>query len=142
MTGDPMDLPHASVTIKVPFYDVDLMAVAWHGHYVKYFEIARCSLLDKINYNYKQMKESGYSWPVIDIRVRYFRPALLGQEIEVLANIAEYELRLKIDYLIRDAVSGAKLTKGHTVQVAVDQRSGELLLGSPPVLYEKLGLDA
>ncbi len=142
MTGDSMKLPSASVTIQIPFHDVDLMAVAWHGHYVKYFELARGALLDKINYNYKEMKESGYSWPVIDLRIRYAKPACFGQEIEVVASLAEYELRLKIDYLVRDAVSGARLTKGHTIQVAVDQRSGELLLGSPPVLYEKLGLKA
>jgi acyl-CoA thioester hydrolase len=142
MTGDSMKLPSASVTIQIPFHDVDLMAVAWHGHYVKYFELARGALLDKINYNYKEMKESGYSWPVIDLRIRYAKPARFGQKVEIVASLAEYELRLKIDYLVRDAVSGTRLTKGHTIQVAVDQRSGELLLGSPPVLYEKLGLKA
>jgi len=142
MTGDRMQLPSASVTIQIPFYDVDLMAVAWHGHYVKYFEIARGALLDKVNYNYREMKESGYSWPVIDLRIRYAKPAHFGQEVEVVASLAEYDLRLKIDYLIRDAVSGTRLTKGHTIQVAVDQRTGEMLLGSPPVLYEKLGLEA
>ena len=137
-----MKLPNTSVAIQIPFHDVDLMAVAWHGHYVKYFEIARCALLDKIDYNYKEMKESGYSWPVIDLRIRYAKPARLGQTIEVVASLTEYELRLKIDYLIRDPVSRTRLTKGHTIQVAVDQRSGELLLGSPPVLYEKLGITA
>lgn len=141
MTGDRMQLPSASVTIQIPFHDVDLMAVAWHGHYVKYFEIARGALLDKVNYNYREMKESGYSWPVIDLRIRYAKPAHFGQEVEVVASLAEYDLRLKIDYLIRDAASGTRLTKGHTIQVAVDQRTGEMLLGSPPVLYEKLGLE-
>lgn len=29
----------AEVLIEVPFHDVDVMKVAWHGHYVKYFEI-------------------------------------------------------------------------------------------------------
>lgn len=28
--------------IDVPFFDVDSMNIAWHGHYVKYLEIARC----------------------------------------------------------------------------------------------------
>ena len=36
-----------SVEIEIPFHDVDMMEVAWHGHYVKYFEIARCALLDQ-----------------------------------------------------------------------------------------------
>lgn len=137
-----MTLPDASVTIQVPFHDVDLMAVAWHGHYAKYFELARDALLDKINYNYQEMKQSGYSWPIVDLKIRYAKPARFGQKLLVVANLAEYELRLKINYVIRDAVSGTRLTKGHTIQVAVDQHSGELLLGSPAVLYEKLGITA
>lgn len=36
----------AEVEMTVPFHDVDMMEVAWHGHYVKYFELARCALLD------------------------------------------------------------------------------------------------
>ena len=40
-----------SVEIEIPFHDVDMMEVAWHGHYVKYFEIARCALLDQFDYN-------------------------------------------------------------------------------------------
>jgi acyl-CoA thioesterase FadM len=33
-------------------FDVDTMNVVWHGHYVKYLEVARCALLDKIGHNY------------------------------------------------------------------------------------------
>ena len=31
----------AEVELEVEFHDVDAMEVAWHGHYVKYFERAR-----------------------------------------------------------------------------------------------------
>lgn len=34
-------LPASDVFIDIPFFDVDVMGVAWHGHYVKYLEIAR-----------------------------------------------------------------------------------------------------
>jgi acyl-CoA thioester hydrolase len=86
------------------------------------------------------MKESGYSWPIIELKTRYIKPVTFGQDIIVRARLAEYELRLKIDYLITDAASGARLTKGHTVQVAVDMERRELLLTSPPVLLAKLGV--
>lgn len=33
----------AEIELQVPFFDVDMMEVVWHGHYVKYFEEARCS---------------------------------------------------------------------------------------------------
>ncbi len=66
----------ASVDVEVPFHDVDAMNVAWHGHYVKYFEIARCALLRRFDYDYPQMQASGYLWPIVDCHLKYIRPAL------------------------------------------------------------------
>jgi acyl-CoA thioester hydrolase len=37
---------HSDTRILVPFFDIDTMNVVWHGHYVKYLEVARCALLD------------------------------------------------------------------------------------------------
>ncbi|WP_066017331.1 acyl-CoA thioesterase [Endozoicomonas atrinae] len=131
-----------SVVIRVPFHDVDMMEVAWHGHYLKYFEIARCALLDRIAYNYMEMKESGFAWPVVDLRVKYVRPARFGQDIRVTATVLEYENRLVLEYLIEDVATGVKLTRGKTTQVAVSIDTGEMQLVSPPVLWEKLGIAA
>jgi len=60
---------------QVQFFDLDPMEIVWHGHYVKYLEIVRGVLLDVIDYNYAQMKASGYVWPVIDLHLRYIAPA-------------------------------------------------------------------
>lgn len=135
-------LVSASVTLQVPFHDVDMMCVAWHGHYIKYFEVARCALLDQIQYNYPEMKDSGYAWPVVDLKVKYVRPAQFGQTIKVTCQLQEYENRLVLSYLITDPETNEKLTKGETTQVAVDMATGELQLVSPAVLLEKLGIAA
>ena len=37
---------------------------------------------------------------------------------------------------------GVRLTRGHSIQVAVDVASGEMLYASPPVLLERLGVSA
>lgn len=128
----------AEVHIDVPFHDVDSMGIVWHGHYAKYFEIARCALLDRLGYNYNQMLESGFGWPVIDMRIRYAQPLRFEQKIKVRADLVEYENRLKIDYQVLDAQSGKRLTKGYSVQVAVDISNGEMLFASPPVVAEKI----
>lgn len=128
------------VDILIPFHDVDMMSIVWHGHYIKYFEIARCALLDKINYNYQQMLESYYAWPVVDLKVRYIKPAKFGNLIKVHAKLVEYENRLKINYLVTDYTSGQTLSKGHTIQVAVDMRNEEMCFVSPDILFEKLGV--
>ena len=130
----------AEVQIKIPFHDVDSAGIVWHGHYAKYFEIARCELLDSFGYSYAAMVESGYGWPVIDMHLRYVRQALFGQTISVRATLKEWEHRLRIDYLIRDAGSGERMTKGNTVQVAVELKTMEMQLASPRVLLERLGI--
>lgn len=126
----------AEVEILVLFFDVDSMDVVWHGHYVKYFEVARCALLERIGHNYQQMREAGYAWPIIDVQLRYMRGARFNQRIIVRADLVEWENRLKINYLIRDADSGERMTRGSTVQVAVEMASREMLLASPRVFVD------
>ncbi|MDQ1831285.1 acyl-CoA thioesterase [Massilia scottii] len=130
----------AETEMQVQFFDLDPMQIVWHGNYVKYLEVARCTLLDKIDYNYEQMKASGFAWPVIDMNLRYIGPAVFAQRLTLRAEIVEYENRLKIDYLISDAASGKRLNRASTTQVAVDIASGEMCFMSPPVLFEKLGV--
>ncbi len=130
----------AEAEIQVQFFDLDPMQVVWHGHYVKYLEVARCALLDAIDYNYTQMKASGYAWPVIDMRLRYIDAATFGQRLKLRADIVEWENRLKIDYLITDAASGRRLLRGSTTQVAVDMITREMCFVSPAVLFQKLGI--
>lgn len=136
----PRDDWSATIDIQVPFHDVDLMGIVWHGHYVRYFEIARCELFERLNYNYYDMKASGFAWPVIDVRIRYPGSPVFGEKIKVTAKIAEWENRLKVDYEIRNA-QGKRITRGYTVQVAVDMTSQEMCLESPAILLEKLGIN-
>ncbi|NHZ63075.1 acyl-CoA thioesterase [Massilia genomosp. 1] len=138
--GAPPSRWFAETGMQVQFFDLDPMQIVWHGNYVKYLEVARCALLDKIGYNYEQMKASGFAWPVIDMNLRYIGPAVFGQRLTLRAEIVEYENRLKIDYLITDTASGKRLNRASTTQVAVDIASGEMCFMSPPVLFEKLGV--
>ncbi|MDY0873331.1 acyl-CoA thioesterase [Dongia rigui] len=128
----------ASCEIVAQFYDIDPMEVVWHGNYVRYFEQARGLLLDRIDYNYAQMAESGFLWPIVDMRVKYVRPVRYRQLIVVEATLVEYENRLKIDYRCKDAASGEILTKAHTVQLAVNAVTHELSLESPEILLNKV----
>ena len=128
----------AEVIIEVPFHDVDAMNVVWHGYYLKYFEIARCKLLDQFDYNYRQMQASGYLWPVIESHVKYVQGIQFQQKIRVRAILKEWETRLKIEYVIFDNETGQRLAKGYTTQVAVDIQSKAMCFQSPKILFERL----
>jgi acyl-CoA thioester hydrolase len=94
----------------------------------------------KIDYNYPQMRASGYLWPVIDLQVRFAASARFGDVLKLRAEIVEWENRLKIEYLISAAATGKRLTRATTTQVAVEIVTGEMCFASPPVLFEKLGV--
>jgi acyl-CoA thioester hydrolase len=128
----------AQVEVEVPFHEVDPLGVAWHGHYLKYFEVARCALLRSSDYDYPRMRESGYVWPIVECRLKYVRPARYGQRLSVTATLREWENRMRIEYLVRDAGTGERLTRGSTTQVAVELASGELQFVSPRALTERL----
>lgn len=130
----------AEVTLKVPFHDVDMMGVVWHGNYFRYFEIAREALLNQFDYGYRQMRDSGYVWPVVDSRVKYRDVLTFEQTFMVRATLEEYENRLKIGYQLFDASSGKRTTTAYTIQVAVEAESKEMCFVSPQVLFDRIGV--
>lgn len=126
--------------LKIPFFDIDPLEIVWHGHYAKYFEIARGDLMDQMNYNILEMRQSGYAWPIIDLRIKYLHSATYNQEISIETTLIEYYNRLKIRYIVRDEKTQKKLTKAETIQVAVDLKTKEMCFVSPMILFEKLGV--
>lgn len=127
----------SKIEIETQFYDLDPMGVVWHGNYARFFEQARCRLLDEIDYNYAQMEASGYMWPVVDMRIKYVRPLKFPQKVTVTATLDDYDNRLKISYVIADE-DNVVLTKATTTQVAVDMKTEELCLESPAALTDKV----
>ena len=128
----------ATVELRVPFHDVDPAAMAWHGHYPRYLESARCALLEHIGYSYAAMADSGYLWPIVDLGIRYRRPLRYDQSFAVAARLVEWEYRLRIDYRLSDLASGELLAEARTDQIAVNRESGDWLVGSPQVLLDRV----
>jgi acyl-CoA thioester hydrolase len=128
------------IELEPAFYDIDPMDVVWHGHYAKFLELARAALMNRLGFGYQEMRDAGFAFPIIELFIRYAQPLRLGQRVCVMARIVEWESRLKVNYEIRDAGSRRRLTKAHTVQVAVNARNGELCYVCPKILWEKLGV--
>lgn len=117
--------------LEIPFFDVDSMHIVWHGHYVKYLEIARCAFLDKIGYNYLEMERYGYGWPIVKLNIKYIKPARFTQKIQIECLLTEYESCLSCDYIIRDATTGQKIAQASTMQVPVSIENGEMQFQTP-----------
>jgi acyl-CoA thioester hydrolase len=128
----------AEVTLTTSFQDADPMGVIYHGNYFRFFEEARRLLMEIIGYNYREMESSGYVWPVIDSYVKYLKAIPYNHQIRITASLTEWENRLRVDYVIYDATSGVRMTKGYTRQVAVELTNQEMCFASPQLFLDKL----
>jgi acyl-CoA thioester hydrolase len=128
----------ACVICRAEFYDLDPMQIVWHGNYTKFMEQARSALMDRIGYNYEEMRQSDFAWPIVDLRIKYIKPVRWGEPIRVEATLIEYENRLKVDYKIHNVATGALLTKATTIQLAVRVSTEELSFVCPAVLTDKV----
>src|SRR3569833_802188 len=128
----------AEVEVEVPFHDVDLAGVVWHGHYMKYLENARWAVMNRIGFGLDAMLESGFIWPVVSLEVKYKRAARYGERLRVLASMIEWDAKLVLNYLILDANVGTRIGRAQTTQVAVDRKTGTLQLVSPACLTDRV----
>ncbi|MGF1729132.1 acyl-CoA thioesterase [Photobacterium kasasachensis] len=128
----------AEVTLVTSFNDADPMGIVYHGNYFRFFEEARRVLMEKLQYGYREMKVSGYTWPVIDAQIKYIRAIPFNHEIRVIATLVEWENRLRVNYVIQDAKTGERMSRAHTVQVAVGVDDDEMRLASPRVFTDKV----
>ncbi|MDR2952033.1 MAG: acyl-CoA thioesterase [Treponema sp.] len=128
----------AETETTVEFYDLDPLQVVWHGNYFNYFEKGRRALLEKIKYDYREMEESGYAFPIIEISAKYLGSLRFKDCAIVKAVLLEYENRLKIQYEIRNTTTGQITTKGVSTQMALDIKAGESCFVCPQVLVDKV----
>lgn len=123
--------------VRVEFYDVDSMDVVYHANYIKFLEVARCDLLDKIGYGYNQMRATNYVFPVTTLNVKYIRSLKFGETATVRAVLLEWENRIKIKYEILSP-DGSLVTKAETTQMAVKMPKGETCFVCPKELTDRV----
>ncbi|WP_420471500.1 MULTISPECIES: acyl-CoA thioesterase [unclassified Brevundimonas] len=128
----------ASASAVPQFYDLDPMNIVWHGNYPRFLELGRVAVMERIGYSYEAMVESGFAWPIIDLRMRYIRPMRLNQPVKITAGIVEWESILRITYLVQNEETGERVMRASSSQVALRINTQEMLWVTPPVLRERL----
>lgn len=132
MPGDAV-----SVELEVPFHDVDALRVAWHGHYLKYFEIARTALQRAHRLDVPDLRALGTAWFVVDTRTRHVAPLRYGDKFRVSAWFYEDDPRIGIAYEIRALDSDRRVARGRTVLVSTT-KDGEMLFETPKEIRDRI----
>jgi acyl-CoA thioester hydrolase len=76
--------------VRVYYEDTDAGGVVYHTGYIRYFERARTEWLRALGYSQKQLaEEAGVLFTVVELTVRFLKPARLDDMLEVLARVGE-----------------------------------------------------
>ncbi len=134
---EPAPADAARVELEVPFHDVDPLLVAWHGHYFKYFEIARTALQRRHRLDAPDLRELGFVWFVIESRVRHVAPLRYGERFAVAAWFSETDPRIGIDYEITTLDAARRVARARTI-LANATPQGELLLETPRAVLDRI----
>ena len=109
-----------SVTLKVPYYDVDLMQIVWHGNYLKYFDVARQALFRKYGVDLQRyIEDTRYAFPIVRSTIKHMWPLRFDDEFTCAVVLKEARVRIVLDFEIKLISNGKLCAKGWTEQVAV-----------------------
>ncbi len=105
--------------IAVRYAETDMMGVVYHGSYLPWFEVGRTTLLREQGLPYRELEAGGFRLPVLEVAVRYLRPARYDDTLTILTTLRERPLlriRLEYEVLLGDEL----LATGSTLHAFID----------------------
>ena len=124
-------------TTTVRFNEIDAYRVAWHGHYVAWMEIGRNALAGMFDLDADQLYAAGFLGPVVDMRIKYLRPARLNDRIIIRTCLRPTETATMVFESLIMGPDGNKLASGLTSHALTDL-DGILEFQLPHILSERL----
>jgi acyl-CoA thioester hydrolase len=106
---------------RVRYRECDPMGVAYHTHYLDYFEAARTEGLRPLGISYKEIEANGIFMPVISAELRYAKPILYDDLIEIRIIFPTLpSFRIETQYEIRRKGEAQILATGSVTLCFID----------------------
>jgi YbgC/YbaW family acyl-CoA thioester hydrolase len=108
--------------LTVRFHELDPNGHVNHGVYANYFETARIESLDRLGIGPAHLAQRGVHLVVVELRLRFRRPALAGDELTVTTAIRE--LRRSWSWWHQQLLRGGELLAEADVRSAATTANG------------------
>ncbi|MEO7276408.1 MAG: YbgC/FadM family acyl-CoA thioesterase [Sphingomicrobium sp.] len=98
MSASPFDIPYRGgfvggehrFALTVYFEDTDAYGIVYYANYLKYIERARSDMLRCVGIDQgDELGSSGSAYAVVEVAIRYHRPARLGDELLVVSTVPQ-----------------------------------------------------
>ena len=124
--------------VRVRYAEADPMNVVYYGNYAQYFEVGRVESLRNLCISYKGIEDMGIMLPVVELNIKYLRPAKYDDLLTIKSQIKELPTEHKIvfDQEIYNE-EGKLLTIGKVKLYFMDSKLGKRA-SMPALMLEKL----
>jgi acyl-CoA thioester hydrolase len=108
--------------IAVRYAETDMMGVVYHGSYLPWFEVGRTTLLREQGLPYRELEAGGFRLPVLEVAVRYLKPARYDDAVTIVTTLRERPLlRIRLEY---EVLRGSELLATGSTLHAFNDHSG------------------
>lgn len=109
--------------IRVRYAETDQMGFVYYGNYAQYFEVGRVEFLRSKGYSYKKLEDEGVMMPVVEINIKYKRPAIYDDELTIKSSISKMDNRRVIFNQTVYNENNKLLTEGSVELAFIDSKT-------------------
>lgn len=127
----------ATTQIRVRYAETDKMGIVYYGNYPTYFEVGRVEAIRSLGYSYKQMEDDGVMMPVVDMKIKYLRPAMYDDLLTIKTQVRQAPSHRIVFHSEILNAEGKILTKSEITLFFVSSKTFERI-GTPKILMDKM----
>jgi len=129
------------VPIRPRYGEVDAMGVVYHAHYLVYFDVGRTEWMRAAGIPYAGLEARGFRLVVVDVGLRYLRPARYDEELSLATRVTEVGgASVLFAYELRGPAG--LLATGHTRLGCLDRDNRPVRLPSDALALLRAGISA
>jgi acyl-CoA thioester hydrolase len=117
-----MNTDNHKLELRVYLEDTDAQGIVYHASYLRFFERGRGETLEALGIPMDQVAQPDCRLVVYETRIKFRRPAFLGERLEVLTSMLRAsEYRLTFQQQVRRRGETDALVSGEVDVVAIDK---------------------
>ena len=108
-------------SVRVRYADVDQMGVAYHAHYLRWFEVGRSEMFRTLGLPYREVEQRGVLMPVSEVFCKFVSGARYDDRLTIETRLdPAVRAGMKFDYRIFAGDRKQLVARGYTRHAFVD----------------------
>ncbi|WP_298706597.1 thioesterase family protein [uncultured Veillonella sp.] len=117
-----------TTSLRVRFYETDMMEVAHHTNHLRWFEMGRVEFFRACGITLWDMMNDGIVFPITKVTCEYKEPARFDDILTVEVTVAKISrAQCVFTYRILREADGALIATGETQNVFTDKVTGKII---------------